>query len=485
MIAALVLVAYFGAMIAVGRIAERRARSNSAADYYLASRGLGPIALFFALFGTNCSPFVLIGIPGQSYHDGIGIFSLNAPIIALGIPLTFWLIGVPARKMSANLGAISPAELIAKRLDSRAVGWLLFLAFTVFTLPYMVTGVQGCAVALHHEFPDHISPRAGALLVLTIALTYTLLGGMRATAWTNVIQGALFLVIVLLALIAMMNALGGPAAAFARLAAERPDLAVVDFAKPRFEPRAFVSFSLVLTITVVCFPHMLVRLMAAGGGSALRAGCRIYPIALVALWLPAVLLGVFGALEFPGLEGRASDSTFSRMVESHFPPGWSVLGTLAVLAAAMSTLDAQLLTLGSMLSRDAMSATTERSPRAERWFLFAVGALVFGAYEYVDRCGISIFDLGQIAFSGYVMLFPTILLTVTWRRFTALGAITSIVSGVSVLIPMTSGAMPTFGFLPVLPAFVVASIVAIAASLLTSPPPRETIATAFGDALGR
>lgn len=485
MIAAAVLVAYFVAMLCIGFVAERRARSRSAAEYYLAGRGLGPIALFFALFGTNCSPFVLLGIPGQSYHDGIGIFSLNAPILALGIPLTFWLIGVPARRMSANLGAISPAELIAKRLDSRLVGWVLFAAFTAFTLPYLVTGVSGCAVALAHQFPDHVAPRTGAAIALSISLGYTLLGGMRATAWTNVVQGALFLAIVLFASIAMIAALGGPTAAFSRLAAERPDLAVLDFARPRFEPRAFLSYSLAITLTVVCFPHMLVRLMAAGGGSALRTSCRLYPIALVALWLPAVLLGVFGALEFPGLEGKASDSVFARMTASHFPPAFAVLGTLAVLAAAMSTLDAQLLTLGSMLSRDARARDSERSPRAERCFLVGVGAAVYGCFEIVERSGTSIFDLAQLAFSGYVMLFPTILLALTWRRFTAIGAIASIAAGVVALVAMTRGAIPTFGFLPVLPAFAIAFAAAVIASALSRPPDDALVSRAFDDSLGR
>ena len=56
-------------------------------------RGLGPLVLFMALFGTNATAFVLVGIPGLAYHAGIGVFGVNAPLAALGIPLTFWAIG--------------------------------------------------------------------------------------------------------------------------------------------------------------------------------------------------------------------------------------------------------------------------------------------------------------------------------------------------------------------------------------------------------
>jgi SSS family solute:Na+ symporter len=483
---------YFAAMVAIGWWAERRAGGRRSAagtggaeEYYLAGRGLAPLALFFALFGTNCSPFVLMGIPGQSYHDGVGIFGLNAPIIALGIPLSFWWLGVPARAMSARLAALSPAELVAKRLGSRRVGLALFAAFTLFTVPYMVTGLQGCGLALARQSEGALSPRAGALAALGVALAYTFLGGMRATAWTNVVQGALFLVVVVAALVALVAELGGPAAAFGRLAAERPELAVLDRTRPRFEARAFGSYGLAITLTVVCFPHMLVRLMAAGSPAALRASCRLYPLALALLWLPAVLIGVLGTRVVPGLCGTESDAIFPRVVALAFPPGCAVLGTLAVLAAAMSTLDAQLLTLGSMLSRDVLPARERRGLLPERLFLLGVGAATFALYAAVERWRLSIFDLAQLAFSGYVMLFPTLALALLWRRFTAAGALASIALGIAALAAFQRGLLPTFGFLPVLPGFLVALAAAVGVSLVTRPPPPATLARAFGEAESR
>jgi SSS family solute:Na+ symporter len=479
MIPALVIALYFVAMLALGWIAERQSRARNAEEYYLAGRGLSSLALFFALFGTNCSPFVLMGIPSQSYHDGLGIFSLNAPIIALGIPLTFWWIGVPARAMSLRLDALSPAELFAKRLASRPVGWLCFAAFTIFTLPYMVTGVQGCALALAHQFPGTLAPSTAAALALLVALTYTLLGGMRATAWTNVVQGAIFLGVVVLALGALLASHGGVEHAFAALQEARPELLTLDRAKPRFEPRAFLSYDLAITLTVVCFPHMLVRLMAAGGVSALRSSCRLYPLALVALWLPAVLIGVFGALEVPGLSGAEADSIFPRVLARHFPAGFDVLGTLAVLAAAMSTLDAQLLTLGSMLSRDVLPARAGRGLAAERLFLCGVGACVYALYLVVERHSVSIFTLAQFAFSGYVMLFPTIVLSLFWRRFTAAGALASILVGIGSLFLLEAGLVPRAGFLPVLPAFLAALASGICVSLCSAPPGAALLEQAF------
>lgn len=478
MIALVAIALYFGAMLAIGWRAERDTERSSR-GYYLAGGGLGATALFFALFGTNCSPFVLMGIPGQSYHDGLAVFSLNAPIIALGIPLTFWLVGVPARAMALRLDALSPAELYAKRLDSRAAGLVLAAAFVLYTLPYMVTGLQGSGIALARQFEGLLDARTGAALTLVVALAYTLQGGMRATAWTNVVQGALFLVVMVAAGIAVVAALGGPAAAFERLASERPELAVLDQSKPRYAPAGFASYGLAITLTVVCFPHMLVRLMAAKSEATLRTSCRLYPLALVLLWTPAVLIGVFGALLAPGLAGRASDGIFPAMVQRSFGPGFEVAGTLAVLAAAMSTLDGQLLTLGSLASRD-FTRGARSKVGVERRFLLGTGCAVYALYELVERLQLSIFDLAQFSFAGYVMLFPTIVLGLVWRRFNAAGAIASIVGGTASLALFQWGALPLGGWLPVAPSFVVACVLAVVASLATRPTGAERLKLAFG-----
>lgn len=456
---------YVAIVLAVGIAAARRSAKDPA-EYFLAGRGLGTFVLFMALFGTNCTAFVLVGVPGQAYANGIATFGVNAPIVALGIPLTFYLIGLPARRLGQELGALTPAELYAKRLDSRAVGLLLFGVFTLYTLPYMATAVQGAAVTLATATDGALPQWAGGLGVLVVALVYTSLGGMRATAWTNVVQGALFLGFVLVAVVVYARGVGGGfVGAFERVAAERPDL----LERPDgglHAPRAFASWGLAISLTVIAFPHMLARLMAAKNASSLRSTCRAYPIALVLLWVPVVLIGVFGALEFPGLEGREVDRIFSRMAGRFLSPELSVLAVVAVLAAVMSTLDAQLLTLGSMLTRDVLDPLMpNRHESADvlrgRLFAVALAAVVYGLWWFG---GASVFRLASVAFSGYVTLVPTLFLGVRWPGFTARGAVASIVLGNAAYFAalhaaggVTAAMEPSWaGFLPVAWGFVAA-----------------------------
>ena len=75
------LAIYVTVVVTLGIVATRRS-SKGPDEYFLAGRKLGPLVLFMALFGTNSTSFVLLAIPAMAYTHGIGVFGLNAPIVA-------------------------------------------------------------------------------------------------------------------------------------------------------------------------------------------------------------------------------------------------------------------------------------------------------------------------------------------------------------------------------------------------------------------
>jgi SSS family solute:Na+ symporter len=123
-----------------------------------------------------------------------------------------------------------------------------------------------------------------------------------------------------------------------------------------------------------------------------------------------------------------------------------------VLAAVMSTLDAQLLTLSSMLTRDVLgryapSFARRREVTLGRVFLVVIAIAVFGIVMLEPA---SIFKIAAFAFSGYVTLVPVLYLGLRWRRMNAAGAITSIVAGNLGLLLAWAGLLPApGGILPV------------------------------------
>ncbi len=463
---------YIVVVLVLGFLATRRA-SRSPEEYFLAGRTLGPVVLFMALFGTNNTSFVLVGIPGLAYALGIGVFGLNAPIVALGIPLAFWAVGSPARRLAKRYNAMTPAELYARHLGSPAVGYALFLLFVVYTIPYMTQAVKSAGLILSGASAGAIPEWGAALGVVVVALLYTSLGGMRATAWTNVFQGAVFMVFMVAAFFLMAHSLGGLGPAMAQVEDLGPRLLQLGTGG-LFAPRAWASWGLVIALTVVVFPHMLVRLMAASDERAMKQVCRLYPLAMLLLWVPAVMIGVWGAAAFPGLDNP--DTIFQRMTEAHLPTALGSLAFLAVLAAVMSTLDAQILTLGSMVVRDVIKPLRGASMVSEVWaarlFSIAIGAVVFVLAISWNE---SIFGISRKAFEGYLTIFPTLLLGVRWSKFTGAGALASLAAANLVLILGWLGYWPLFGFLPPFWALVAGFAVGIGVSLAR---PKRAVAIA-------
>ena len=471
-----VCVSYFAVVVVIGWAAWRRGTAG-AEDYFLAGRTARTVVLFMALFGTNVTPFVLMGIPGLSYHHGVGVFGMNAAVVALGIPVSFWLIGWPAWRAAARMGAITPAELYAARLRSPALGVLLFVAFSIYTLPYLVTSVLGVGLAVSIFTRDAIGLPEASAAILLITIGYTAAGGMRATMWTNVFQGAVFLGVTLVAFVLVADGLGGFAAATARVAEQAPEL-LERGDRPLFSTATWGSWALAISLTVIAFPHMLVRIFSARDATALKNACRLYPPALLLLWLPAVLFGVWGAAALPGLEGAASDGIFPRLVQEHGGPLLRGLALAGILAAVMSTLDAQFLTLSSMLTRDVLRRLKpDIDAKLEvRWARAFVLVLAVATWLIVLLQPASIFRIASFAFSGYVMLVPTLYLGLRWARFTAVGAVSSIVVGNAVLVGTWFIEPAPFGVLPVAWGLGAGIVAAVIGSRFGTPSPDGAVA---------
>ena len=114
---------------------------------------------------------------------------------------------------------------------------------------------------------------------------------------------------------------------------------------------------------------------------------------------------------------------------------------------------------------------------AGRLFGLAVATLVYVLAQLWTR---SVFQIASVAFGGYVTLTPTLFLGARWRRFTAKGAVASIVAGSLVYYLGLAGRFPLGGFLPVFWAFLAALVAAVAVSLMTEPSDERQLDRAFG-----
>jgi len=460
-----VTAAYFLILLVIGYAARTRHR-ESAGHYFLAGRSLGATVLLMTMAATNFSAFTVFGASGAGYRDGLAFL----PIMAFGtgfMALTFWLIGRRVRRLGQMHELITPSELIHHLYRSKTVAAVAALSLVVFTVPYLALQPLAAGAVIGQLFG--LPHWMGAVAVTAAIVLYTLRGGMRAVVWTDILQGTLVLVLMLVALALVVDANGGWTHAFSAAAAQEPAL----FSRPglqgAYTPAIWLSFLALWFFCDPMFPQLFQRFYAAKDDRTLGRVATWYPVICLAAFAPPVLIGVLGHLSFPALTGREADGILA-MVATGI--GGDFVGTLVVvagLAALMSTMDSQLLTLSSIVSRDLWPLITRGGApqvRTSKRFVALLASLGLLVALTTDA---TILDLGVTAFTGFAVLFPAVLFGLYLRKPRPAAAIASIVSGEAIVVAFHIGLLPTFGFLSAIPAMACASGVYLAVHLLSGP----------------
>ncbi len=471
--------AYFAVLLGIGFLARRKARQTTD-DYFVASRTLPPYVLFFTMAATNFSAFTVFGCSGAGWRIGYAFY----PIMAFGtgfMALSFYFIGRPVWRLGKEKGLLTPPELVFDRFGSPALRLLFLGVMAAFTLPYLAMQPMAAGYALEELLG--IPYLAGAGLITGVMLLYTLFGGMRGVAWTDVFQGGMLLVLLIVALGIVATSLGGLSVANQNAASQWPAF----FSRPgmggAFPAGIWLGYMLLWLFADPMFPQLFQRFYAARGQRALNTTMIMYPLITGVLFLLPVSIGVLGRLAYPELPvGEASDRILPLLLGRFAPAPLEALVLTAALAALMSTLDSQLLTLSSMLTQDLVKPIAARigvprprlapkkaSPKqGSPWMgkVFVAG-LALAGFGIAARPPGTFLDIATEAFTGLAVLFPTVVATLYWKRATATGAIASILVGEGMVAAYHFQAIPKWGTLPVIPAVVTASLVLVIVSLLT------------------
>ena len=459
----LIVLGYLVAISCVG-VYSRRYAKKTPEDFFLAGRSLGPVLLFFTLAATNFSAFTVFGFSGAGYRLGYAFY----PIMGFGtafMAITFSLIGKRVWELGKTEGYITPAELIGRQYHSRPLCLVFFAVMTLFTLPYVA--IQPISAGYTLESLLGIPYFAGATLVMGVVVLYVFLGGLRGVAWTDAIQGGMMIGLMILALVIIAAPHGGLIQANQLGFQKFSEL----YSRPgpgnAFPVGIWFSYMLLWFLCDPLFPQLFQRFFAAKNRRALDIAMVTYPVITGFLFLLPVAMGVLGRLSIPGLEGKQADRILPLLMERHANNWIGTLVLTAGLAALMSTLDSQLLTLSSMFTRDVSRHPLEEGK--QRWMGKAfVVALAVAGLAIAYRPPGTILKIATQTFTGLAVLFPTLLGGLYWRHATASGAILSIIVGEIMVALYALGWLPTLGFLPVVPIVAVTSAVFVFVSLLSS-----------------
>ncbi len=455
-----IVLGYLLITFAIG-LATRRAASRSSLDFFLAGRGLSPLLLFLTMTATNFSAFTIFGLSGAGYRIGYAFY----PVMGFGtgfMALSFLLIGRPIMSLAARRGYITPADFIADRYGSRALKKLFSGVMILFTLPYIA--IQAIAGGKSLESLAGVPYLWGAALVTVFIVLYVGLGGLRSIAWTDAVQGLMMLGFTVAAFVLIASRSGGFLAVHREIGASWPGL----LRRPGLDGSmlygVWFGYLFLWFFADPMFPQLFQRFMAAREEKSLRATVVLYPLVTTVLFFLTVSIGVMGRHTFPALAADQTDAVFALLLRRYAGVAVSTLLLTGSLAALMSTMDSQLLTLTSMITMDFVrpkrgEVLLERLTVA---LLGAVGLLIAARPPQTILAFIS-----GTTFNGLAVLAPTVIGGLYWRRANRYAAAASIVAGEALVAAFYFRLLSVPGVLPVVPIVAAASAVFVLVGLLT------------------
>jgi SSS family transporter len=416
-----VMAVYMGALVGVGVFASRRIATSE--DYAVAGRSFGMPVLLGTLIGSAIGAAATMGKAGKAYEAGYAVLLASGAYFLGYILLAFLAPKLRAARID------SMPDVLERRFGA---GMRVMAAAVLLLVVIPVVGLQliACGVILTEAMPGlglgYAEAVVGSALVM---VGYTLVGGLLAVAYTDLLQVVVMVLGLGLLLPIFVTAdVGGLSALGEALVPPTTD--VLGGMRWGY----VLSFVPVFTTFVLIDPGAWQRIAAARDPRDLRPA-MLWTAGFYGVW--AVLVVALGVVAFnlhPELAN--GDAAIPQMVLDHMPVGLQGLCLAAIIALMMSTADTALLISGTTVSWDVLRVLRPQVPDrtlllVSRVVILAVGAL--GVVFALTR--ISLFEVNIIALGLFVSgLFVPVMASLFYRRATSAGALASSIAGGGVVL---------------------------------------------------
>ncbi len=326
----LVIAAYFLVLLGIGTWAARREK-NVSADYFLASRDVGWLAVGASLFASNIGSEHLVGLAGTGAASGlaVGHFEWLACFILL---LLGWLF-VPFYLRS---GVYTMPEFLERRFNPAARSYFTWVSVIGYVLTKISVTLFAGGVVMGAVTGLNLYTSAAVLIVITGL--YTILGGLRAVIYTEVMQAVVLIAGSAALAFVGLHAVGGWSGLQARVPADffsmwKPSN------HPNFPWTGIVFGAPILGVWYWCTDqHIVQRVLAAKNVTEARRGTILAGFLKILPVFIFVLPGIIAAALYSDIRGAAANAAYPALVTRLLPAGLKGLVLAGMLAALMSSL---------------------------------------------------------------------------------------------------------------------------------------------------
>ena len=495
----LILLLYIGAMVGIGLYCRRSAGTLS--GFLLGGRSAGPWLTAFSYGTSYFSAVIFIGYAGMhGWNIGIGSLWIGIGNAVLGCLLAWLLLAGPTRRMTQRLDASTMPEFFSKRFQSTGLKVYAAVIIFVFLVPYAASVYKGLGTLFSAVFPG-VGEEVIMLIVAFLTAAALFLGGYKATAITDFVQGLIMIVGIIAMVIVVITRpeVGGLTEGLRRLTEIDPQL--TDLTGGSNFSALAVNIALT-SFGVWGLPQMIHKYYAIRDEKSVKPATIIATGFALIIGVGAYLVGSFGHLFVPaaadgspalagGYDAIIPHILISALSSNIFLVILLGIILLLLLSASMSTLSALVLSSSSAIGVDLLKVIRpniqeKHQVRTVRWL-----CLVFVVLSYLFATMNISFIVNLMSFSWGIVagcFIGPFLWGLYVRRTTRAGAWAGALSGIVVVGGLVAIQTALYGFQAAktlaphfgIIAMIVSVVIVPVVSLVTRPLPEEHLAHCFG-----
>ena len=339
---------YLIGMLVVGfRFAKK---NESAADFYLGGRKLGPLVTAMSAEASDMSSYLLMGLPGLAYLSGVADVGWTAIGLAVGTYLNWLLVAKRIRRYTHMTDSFTLPQFFSNRFrdEKHILSTVAALMIVVFFVPYTASGFAACGKLFHSLFgADYMVTMIISAIVI---VGYTAAGGFLAASTTDFIQS----IIMTFALLFVLGYATISAGGIGAVAENAKGLAgYLSFTSTHVaDGNTAAPYSLFTIVSTLAWglgyfgmPQVLLRFMAIRSEHELTRSRRIATVWVIISLVVAVFIGVVGRTLYPTalLTSSDAENVFILLATNLLPPLLAGFVMAGILAATISSSDSYLL----------------------------------------------------------------------------------------------------------------------------------------------
>jgi len=439
----LMLAFYFSVLMGLSYVASKRIKNLK--YYFTGGKTLGFWVAAFSTQATGESAWLLLGLTGMGAMVGVSAYWVVLGEV-IGVAIAWFVMANRFKKLTDHYDSLTMTDYLVSRFRpaTNTLRIVASLSLAVFVMIYISAQIDATGSAFERFLGWNYY--TGAIVGFVVVAAYCVIGGFLAVAWTDMFQGAVMLLcLVMLPLVAYWT-LSDSESITAGLQAIDPALLSISGGQD-FDLMSIMTIlgMMLIGLGFMGSPQIFARFLAIKDEEELNKGKWVALGFTFLVGSSAVSIGILGRFIIAGVGvdpevalGNGAQNVLPDLVEHTFPPLLVGLYVAAVLSAIMSTVSSLLILASGaitydlyqkIINPDMRGASATRISRNVTITLAMIALVIALTVSFLSPER-TIYWFAIFGWSGIAATFcPMVILSLFWRGYTVSGAITSMIIG--------------------------------------------------------